>query len=216
MITKIEPTGVILNDICEIKTNKCIARNEPGPITAVWSLPGRTQINVCRPCMDEMVRRGEWEVEGARIKRRADIAIFDNEGKVKLIAEVKYTPTTEDTAKRATQIRRNLLVHSGIPSTPFLLVAFPDKFYLWKKKSPDSYDRSADYRASAKSIVKKYSKAMEIPSENMTPKEFEMLISQWLKDLISNENEPKIPEWANKSGLYDAIKEGKLVVEATL
>jgi hypothetical protein len=166
--------------------------------------------------MDEMVRRGEWEVEGARIKQRADIAIFDSEGKVKLIAEVKYSTTIEDTAKRAAQIRRNLLAHSGISTTPFLLVAFPDRFYLWKKKSPDRYDRAADYSASAKSIVKKYSKAMEIPSENMTPKEFEMLISQWLKDLISNEDTSKVPDWATKSGLYDAIKEGKLVVEATL
>src|SRR2546423_12049076 len=105
MTTKIEPSGVILRDICEVKTDKCVARNEPGPITAVWSLPGRTQINVCGPCIDEMVRRGEWEIEGARIKQRADIAVFDNEGKVKLIAEVKNIPTTEDTARRATQIR---------------------------------------------------------------------------------------------------------------
>jgi hypothetical protein len=215
MTTKVEPTGVILSDICEIKSDKCIARNERGPITAVWSLPGRTQINVCQPCMDEMVRRGDWEVEGARIKQRADIAIFDNEGRVKLVAEVKYTSTTKDTAKRAAQIRKNLLVHSGIPNTPFLLIAFPDNFYLWKKKSPDSYDRSADYRASAKSIVKKYSKAMKIPAENMTPKEFEILVSCWLKDLISSENDSKIPGWTNKSGLYDAIKDGKLVVEAT-
>jgi len=162
-----------------------------------------------------MVRRGEWEIEGARIKQRADIAIFDNEGKIKLIAEVKYSPTVEDSSKRATQIRKNLLVHSGIPSTPFFLVAFPDNFYLWKKKSPDNYDRPADYRASVKSIVKKYSKAMGKPSENMSPREFEMLVSCWLRDLISNEN-VKIPEWANKSGLYDAIKEGRLVVEASL
>jgi hypothetical protein len=212
---KIEPSGVILKDICEIKTDKCTAREQPGPITAVWSLPGRTQINVCRSCIDEMIRRGEWEVEGARIKRRADIAIFDYEGKVKLIAEVEHSPTLEDTSKRATQIRRNLLIHSGIPNTPFFLVAFPDNFYLWEKKSPDSYDRPPDYRASVKSIVKKYSKAMGTPSETMSPREFEMLVSRWLKDLISNED-VKVPEWANKSGLYDAIKEGKLVVEASL
>ena len=215
MITTVEPSGIILNDICDVKTDKCIARDQPGSITAVWSLPGRTQINVCRSCIDEMVRRGEWKVEGARIKRRADIAIFDNKGKVTLIAEVKYTPTEEDRAKRATQIRRNLLVHSGIPSTPFFLVAFFDRFYLWKKESPDRYDRPADYRASMRSIVKKYSKAMGIPSENMSPQVFETLVSHWLKDLISNEN-IKVPEWMNKSGLYDAIKEGNLVIEASL
>jgi len=35
-------------------------------LTAVWTLPGKTQINVCSACLDEQVRTGEWIVEGAR------------------------------------------------------------------------------------------------------------------------------------------------------
>ena len=37
------------------------------PITAVWGPPGQTQINVCRACLEEKMRLGEWEVEGARL-----------------------------------------------------------------------------------------------------------------------------------------------------
>lgn len=67
---KVEPSGVVMMGQCTIQTEVCTAR-EVAAITAVWSTPGRTQINVCRACLDEMIRRGEWEVEGARARRRA-------------------------------------------------------------------------------------------------------------------------------------------------
>jgi hypothetical protein len=57
----------MLKDICEIQTEKCAAKDSPAAITAVWYSPGRKQVNVCRSCLDEMVRRGEWEVKGARL-----------------------------------------------------------------------------------------------------------------------------------------------------
>jgi len=63
---KVEPSGVVMIGICEVKTSKCQAK-KPSPITAVWKTPGRTQINVCQPCLEEKVRIGEWEVEGARV-----------------------------------------------------------------------------------------------------------------------------------------------------
>jgi len=34
---------------------------------SVWGSPGQTQINVCRICLEEKIRLGEWEVEGARL-----------------------------------------------------------------------------------------------------------------------------------------------------
>ncbi|MBD2626143.1 hypothetical protein [Trichormus variabilis] len=72
MITRVEPSGVILKDICEIQTEKCVAKDSPAAITAVWYSPGRKQVNVCRSCLDEMVRRGEWEIKGARLGCRPD------------------------------------------------------------------------------------------------------------------------------------------------
>ncbi|MGM3307631.1 hypothetical protein ACSQ6I_16960 [Anabaena sp. WFMT] len=72
MITRVEPSGVILKDICEIQTEKCVAEYSSAAITAVWYSPGRKQVNVCRSCFDEMVRRGEWEVKGARLSPRPE------------------------------------------------------------------------------------------------------------------------------------------------
>jgi hypothetical protein len=64
---KVEPSGVVLVGECSIKSAVCTALT-PAPITAVWAPPGRTQINVCRKCLDEKIRKNEWEVEGARVR----------------------------------------------------------------------------------------------------------------------------------------------------
>ncbi|MEA5618962.1 hypothetical protein VB711_14090 [Cronbergia sp. UHCC 0137] len=217
MIKTVEPSGVILKDICDIQTEKCVAKDSPAAITAVWYSPGRKQVNVCRACLDEMVRRGEWEVKGARLKHRADIVIFDPKGKVKLIAEVKKISLKEKSAqRRASEIRRNLLVHSGIPNTPFFLVAFPDNFYLWKEDISDIYDKPADYRFDAKNTIDNYADKKEVSPLEMSERDFEFLVSDWLKDLVNAKSPEDSLEWATKSGLYDAIRDGSVAIEVAL
>ena len=58
---KVEPSGVVMKGVYSIQTSRCTATQE-GPITAVWGPPGQTQINVCRMCLEEKIRLGEWEV----------------------------------------------------------------------------------------------------------------------------------------------------------
>jgi hypothetical protein len=67
---EVEPSGVIFVAACQVQTAVCTAR-EPSPVTAVWAPPGRTQINVCGACLEEMLRAGEWEIEGARAQASA-------------------------------------------------------------------------------------------------------------------------------------------------
>jgi hypothetical protein len=67
---KVDPSGIVLNGIYSIQTDRCTAKKE-GPITAVWGPLGRTQINVCRACLEEKTRIGEWEVQGARLLQHA-------------------------------------------------------------------------------------------------------------------------------------------------
>lgn len=74
----IEPTGVLFKGVCDIQTEKCTARTI-APLTAVWSPPGRVQMNICGACLEEMVRRGEWQVKGARV-RRPEAAVLAPQG----------------------------------------------------------------------------------------------------------------------------------------
>ena len=63
---KVEPTGIVFVATCSIQTPRCTAI-QPQPITAVWGTP-RVQIDVCRACLEEKMRLGEWQVEGARVR----------------------------------------------------------------------------------------------------------------------------------------------------
>lgn len=211
----VEPSGVLIVGLCGVQTERCAAR-VPAPITAVWALPARRQINVCSPCLDEMVRSGEWQIEGARLKRRADVAVFDKSGNLQLVVEAKYIESDQDTPTRAVQIRRNLLAHSGIPDSPFFLIVFPDRFYLWKKGLPDTYDRQADYSVDTEVLFKSFADEWRESLDYISAIEFERLVSEWIKDLSNSNDTSKIPDWARASGLYDAIKNGSVVTEAAV
>ncbi|GEM_PF-2110755 len=63
---KIEPSGVVMNGICDIQTSRCSA-TRPAPITAIWYFPNREQVNVCRTCLKEMIRSGQWELQDINI-----------------------------------------------------------------------------------------------------------------------------------------------------
>ncbi|MBF0103322.1 MAG: hypothetical protein HQK77_20670 [Desulfobacterales bacterium] len=47
--------------ICEVQTDACSAKNG-GLITAIWSSPGRKQVNVCTECYEHKKETGEWIV----------------------------------------------------------------------------------------------------------------------------------------------------------
>ena len=65
---KVEPSGVVMMGICSMQTPKCKAK-EGGPITAVWGVPGRRQIDVCGACLAELISRGEWEAGTPSVMR---------------------------------------------------------------------------------------------------------------------------------------------------
>jgi hypothetical protein len=62
---QVEASGVVMVGECTVRTAVCQAV-EPGPITAVWTLPARIQIDVCGACLHEKVQRGDWHMEGTR------------------------------------------------------------------------------------------------------------------------------------------------------
>jgi hypothetical protein len=163
-----------------------------------------------------MIRSGEWQIEGARLKRRADVAVFDKSGSLQLVVETKYMKPNEDSLNRAVQIRRNLLAHSGIPNVPFFLIVFPEHVYLWKKRSKDNFDRQADYSAESEVTFKSYADKFKKSVDYMSSTEFERLVSEWIKDLTSSDDDSNIPKWANESGLYQAVKDGSVITEATV
>jgi hypothetical protein len=215
---KIEPTGVILVDVCSIQTEKCVAR-DPAAITAVWTLPGRVQVNVCRPCLEEQVRSGEWEIQGAKIGRRADVAVYSTDKKLLLVVEVKRKPKSNQNMREwATRIHRNLITHSGVPSAPyFLLAVLPGQLYLWKDNDPFSFDKAPDYEIEAEEVLEPYLEQLFLPLENASEYQMGALISSWLKDIVSSNQLTNTSQtWLQDSGLLNTVRDGAIVMQAPI
>jgi hypothetical protein len=108
---RIEPSGVVFVGICNIQTEKCVAKS-PSPITAIWTSPGRMQVDVCRPCLEEQICDGKWEIQGARVTKRTDIAVYSPGKKLQLVVEIRKKPDTKLDSEWAQTVFRNLVLHS--------------------------------------------------------------------------------------------------------
>ncbi len=207
---RIEPSGIVMIGECDVQTPNCTALT-PAPITAVWGSPGRRQINVCRGCLEEMVRLGEWENPGARIQRIYDIAVYDKAEQLQLVVEVKKHPYELATRMEdwATRIRRNLLLHSGIPSSVyFMLAVFPAPFYLWDQE--DALDAPPRHIIDVSSEV---IACLNIDVGNEYQQQ-EEAVSLWLRAVVNStltrEISPKGMDGLFQSGLYQSIRGGKV------
>lgn len=201
----IEPSGVIFKDICEIQTDKCNAR-QPAALSAVWTTPGRRQVNVCSPCLEEQVRLGVWEIQGRRIRSRADVAVYSPDRKLQLVVEIKSRVSPFATAhEQAVSVHRNLLAHSGIPVSPYFLVVFaPGHFFLWK----NSQDIEPAHAVFDESLLQPY---LTTP---FSAQQLEVAVKRWLEEVAHTK--PPITSWLVESGLYDVLKSSSISQQTAL
>jgi hypothetical protein len=212
---RVEPSGVVFVGVCDVQTDRCVAR-QPSPVTAVWETPGRMQVNVCRPCLEEKVRLGEWEIQGAKITKGVDVAVYSPGRNLQLVVEVKKSPGfRRPSVEWATQIHRNLLVHSGIPRAPyFLLALLPDRLYLWKEREAGDPNRAPDYEIDARNILKPYLDQLAPAPEDASEMQLETVIISWLKDITSSKQPLDASlSWLYDSGLYAALKDGSVEMQ---
>jgi hypothetical protein len=209
---RVQTSGVVLNGICDIQTELCVARN-PAPITAVWELPARRQVNVCKPCLEEQVRAGRWTVESAKIKTRADVAVYDSRGRLQLVVEVRQPLADSGLSWKswARKIHRNLYAHSGIPASPFFLViGFPSHYALWRGEIALPGSRP-DFEGELGNVLMNYMGEQSIPRSATVPGfQAQRAVEAWLKETVTSDKAPRDRrlEWIYASGLFDKIRNG--------
>ena len=143
-----------------------------------------------------------------------DLLVNNCDGQPTLIVEVKSKTNTS--SEWAAKLRHNILAHGILPSVPYFLIAFPDKFYLWinnteidlmEKKEPD-------YTIDASSILLPYFRKIGIQNNQITKQSLELIIASWLNELIYSqealEDVKQSQCWLIDSGLYDALVGGKV------
>ncbi|SOD03483.1 hypothetical protein SAMN05216486_11418 [bacterium JGI 053] len=209
---RIEPSGVVLTGVCEVQTAVCQAL-KPAAITAVWAVPARTQINVCRACLEEKVRDGEWEIPGARIQQRADAAVYSADGELMLVVEVKSNPPAgrEAATLWAEKIHRNLIVHAGVPGAPyFMLVGYPRSFFLWRQPFHAGPSGEPD-EIHFGPLLEPYCGEIALPGTE-EGYEQERIVSRWLEESVHGDH-PSAPDaapaWLQR--LFNELSGGTVV-----
>ena len=212
---KVEPSGVVMMGVCDIQTPKCTAK-ELAAITAVWATPGRSQINVCRDCLEEMIRSGQWEIPNAKISRHIDVAAVGPDHKLILAIEVKRRPLYDRNIDHyARKIHRNLLSHGAFPGLPFFMIVFvPTPAFLWTPKSFLDPESQPEFCIDVSEKIENILGAIKEPLDEH-PEIMEKVVAEWLEMTIADmhKEEGDKPEWLIKSELFEKIKEAKLFIE---
>jgi len=201
---QIEPTGVIFSGRCEVQSEHCIARDS-GALTAVWQLPARKQINVCRACLENEIRAGEWSISGARIPPHADVAVVGRDGALVLLVEVKWSPPRKDAEGWARQVRRNLVAHGALPQAPyFMLATYPGASFLWAGRAGSDPDvpPTASFDAST-------SIGSRLQASSNKGEALEQAVENWLLALVNDEE--ILPEPLLSTELKDKIRNGRVI-----
>lgn len=161
------------------------------------------------------------------IKKVADIAVYAPDNTLKLVVEVKNRPGAS--SRWAARMLRNLLVHGMIADAPYYLLALPDVFYLWKNpnlSAPNSRDYNGDevepdFEIDAAEALAPYLERTPFSPDDVSEYGLELLISSWLTDLVDDPGLSKgtaAPDlgWLFDSGLYEAIRGGRVATEVAV
>jgi hypothetical protein len=149
-----------------------------------------------------------------RTDSRWDLSVNNRAGQLILAVEVKRK--TQASPAWAAQLRCNILAHGTFPQTPYFLMAFPDKFYLWAE--PDSHlEQSAPtYTIDAQPILEPYFQGAGLTTDQISAQSLELIISSWLSEIIHTEKLENIDssqQWLIDSGLHAALVGGRLEYE---
>jgi hypothetical protein len=145
---------------------------------------------------------------------KPDIRVTTSDNRLLLIAEVKgKRGASADWVK---QMRQLLLASDIIPKSPYFLLALPDYFYLWKTTSDE--DAEPDFTIEARQALAGYLESASLSLDKISGEGLELLVSSWLRDLTylddSKDSDNPSVKWLVESGLYDEIKNGKVLLDA--
>jgi hypothetical protein len=142
------------------------------------------------------------------MKATTDFIVRSIDNRPQLVVEVKAKRQSDPAW--AASLRRNLFAHAHIPPAPFFLLALPDRFYLWKDAALDVIP--PDFDVDASELLSPYVKELSVSLPDLTEQSFEIVIRNWLDDVIANNetnwSKSQATTQLRRSGLYEAIKDG--------
>jgi hypothetical protein len=106
-----------------------------------------------------------------------------------------------------------------LPNAPYFLLALSDFFYLWKDAA-SIVEAQPDYKIEAREALSSYIDESTQPLNDISGYGLELLVASWLEGFVNSEltkdtADPSL-RWLFDSGLYEAIKNGSVAVEASV
>jgi len=143
---------------------------------------------------------------------RPDISVLNANGQTVLIVEVKNKAATSP--EWAAEFRRNVLAKYLGPTPPFFLLATPDRFYFWKKRTGRSRLVQPDFVVEPNRFLEPYYPAGAARADSLSGFALEFVVGNWLRSLTHNgTREGGGARWLSTSGLLQAIHGGRVVLE---
>lgn len=143
---------------------------------------------------------------------QADFAVFGRDGQLAAIAEAKMKPDIG--AGWAAAWLRNYLGHQMSAAPPFVILATPDKVYIWKEPSGQSLEPTAV--TDARRLFGSYLPPSAASASDLSSRAFEFVVGAWLNDLSHHLWQPSAPDEINtlqETGLLQAIANGRVVAD---
>ena len=147
---------------------------------------------------------------------RADLSLYDANGRLTALAEVKNRTGTS--GQWAAKTRRNLLAHGYGWGTGFFLLVTPDRLYAWKDAGDDPVEVPPMYESDIATTFATYLNDAGLPPGQVSGPAFELVVAAWLGDLMrsSAAAENADQTWLDESGFREAVKNGHVELEAEM
>ncbi len=147
---------------------------------------------------------------------RADLAVYNSEGELKIVVEIKGRHGT--TTDWATHTRRNMAAHGNLSNVDFFIIATKDRLYVWKKSGNKPELVKPTYEIDLRSELERYFKASKLESNDISGYALELLIATWLNDIshstLFKEKNRNVQNWISESGIMNAVENGRVEFEA--
>jgi hypothetical protein len=144
---------------------------------------------------------------------RTDIAITDEAGSLAALVEVKGKLGT--TSDWAAAMRRNLAAHGVLPDAPYFVIATPDRFYVWERKTNNPTAVHPDFSFELTAALRPHLDEVGMEPGELAESSLELLLASWLSELTRGVAEVGIPKAAldrlRTSGFLSLIRGGRVV-----
>lgn len=170
-------------------------------------------VEKCRAELGRLESEVRADMENARINSwQADFSIFDRTGRLAVIAEAKKRNGTD--SRWATEWLQNYLRRQQGSPPPFVLLATPERLYLWKR--PVETAGLEPTVMNARRLFSSYLRTQSLETTDISRPVFEFMVGTWLRDLALGLWQPSGPEERQafvESGLLEAVEDGEVVAD---